>query len=1491
MKKIPFLIACIGCIPDVSAQTTFATADTMSEGISKSGTLLNASGIHYYKTVLRGNGIIRLSLNLQNNGVSNGGLRYEAFFRNQSSIIYRDAFQPASGTGNDTLLVSGIAADTLYFRVQNIFGNQPFNYTFRNDLSGVEPNNETSPNETIATAELLPMNTMRDGHISFRTISATDVDDYYKIVFPARGTVRIYAKGQVLYTNGSVPASSVYVLNKAGSAVPFFRASGGAASPQNIGNYYGAQLVTVYDTFSVYGRAEDTMYIRVNNFHYGLGIGWSASYSLQWTTADTGASSETEPNNSLLQAQTIQEGVPVNGSISLTNTAGTDVDDYYRIVMVKDGTIRLQVSSTNIQGRTTNPSVGVSVLTKGNTQLIVQNNARAQAYQLRSNGAQPFLTTITDTMQVFARAKDTFYVQVQNYHFGLGYPWAAHYTLRYDLTDTASNNEIEPNNSFATAQTIKERDTVRGNVTYTNSSNNYDPNDYFRIVKPAGGTIRLYIKSKNNWGYLATAWSAAVEAFNKNGTNRVIKNAAGASSGSSFPLRYVSNQPYGATISDTLRVECVSDDTMYIMVRNVLGSGIGGASNYEFYYEYLPAAKSDLTYARTANEFGFINLATNANSYLWLMGNGQQYSSFNAPLTTYVPGNYDVKLIAIDNVCNYRDTAKVNISIAGVEYYTPRRAGKGGDAIIQIFGGALDTATKITLTKGSTVLSPKSKYINSRLNHLTADFDFHFADTGFYDVMIQVPGQSPITYLKGFYIEAFQYPYAWSQVVAPWRMRTNVDNRLTLLVGNRGNVTANGVVVAMVWPKSVQVTWLGTSPKPDYSKNDTLVTDTTTYIFQNSIFKYIYDSTDYTVAIDSFENKPYDGYIRLLKIAHIPAKGTVELPFIARGISPSATRFITYTHHPNVFGSCPNGNYEDYGNDMASELVDAADMFADKTKIPLFSVFTKSAKIGQKHMQSASTYLGNEFWGWYDGYEVDHEANLYNYLQETDGNNEYAGQTFAMEVGSAIFSSQLAKAGKLNQRVKKVNELLAKHPNMSAKNFDRAIDILNKNGKALGGINYDRLELLADLFDKTKSAADLSEKLLKLQELANDCPELKEQLKDLEDLLKQEFDHQDVQPTTTSIVNSFDPNAIYGPSGIDTPRFISNLKRQPFVIAFENVDTASGDAQDVTVRDTIDKTKFDIASIELGDVVVANQLMRVPKGRTEFTLQKRLNRIPGMYVRIVAKTDTAAGVITWRFTSIDSATLNKPLVNGFLKPNISKPEGEGTVSYQINPKNTLADGTLLQSRASIVFDDNAAISTDTWSNKLDIGNPIGSIISGAVRSDTVIRLNLAGSDASSGLRGYTVFISTNNGPWIRLGGSTEDSMIVHGQYDSSYRFYAIAEDNVGNKQTKSPVAEYAVTMPTSVHNRNLVAKGLAMTVYPNPASQKVNVSIETKINEPVNVCLYSITGQKLATVYSGNASGKKVISFDAGAYSAGVYTLLLQTRSGLKEEARLVIIQ
>jgi hypothetical protein len=451
------------------------------------------------------------------------------------------------------------------------------------------------------------------------------------------------------------------------------------------------------------------------------------------------------------------------------------------------------------------------------------------------------------------------------------------------------------------------------------------------------------------------------------------------------------------------------------------------------------------------------------------------------------------------------------------------------------------------------------------------------------------------------------------------------------------------------------------------------------------------------------------------------------------------------------------------------------------------------------------------------------------------------------------------------------------------------VDILNSHGKALGGVSYDRLKLLKDLYDKTKDLGSQSEKLAKLLELINNCPELKDQQKEIMDMLGGELDHNGGSETGTSSVGSFDPNDIYGPSGVGAPRYANSVQRQPFLVTFENVDTASADAQTVVVLDTIDKTKFDIGSLVLGDAVAGGQTFRVPQGRNEFMLQSSMDSIRGIRLRIVATTDTALGIIRWQFTALDSATNNLPLLKGFLPPNRNGVQGTGSVSYTIKPSASVTDGAVLNSRASILFDGNAAISTSTWTNTMDLLPPASQVVSATHVYDSTIMLRFSGTDATSGIQQYKVYYSTNNGPWYQLGDAAADSMLIRGQPDSSYQFYCVAIDRVENREQKAPVAEASIKVPPLgvVANKGTEE---ALSVFPNPANGGAFVRLSLKAEAEVDIRLQTLTGSEITRLWSGKQSGAATYPIDVKSLPAGVYLVVMKTSSGLREIIKLVVV-
>jgi hypothetical protein len=78
------------------------------------------------------------------------------------------------------------------------------------------------------------------------------------------------------------------------------------------------------------------------------------------------------------------------------------------------------------------------------------------------------------------------------------------------------------------------------------------------------------------------------------------------------------------------------------------------------------------------------------------------------------------------------------------------------------------------------------------------------------------------------------------------------------------------------------------------------------------------------------------------------------------------------------------------------------------------------------------------------------------------------------------------------------------------------------------------------------------------------------------------------------------------------------------------------------------------------------------------------------------------------------------------------------------------------------------------------------------------------------------------------------------------------------------------------------AMGLSgVNLYPNPASNSTNLSIELTQNESVNISVLNAIGQEVYTSKSNNYdAGVNVISLDTQEWAAGVYNINISTAKG-----------
>jgi hypothetical protein len=269
-----------------------------------------------------------------------------------------------------------------------------------------------------------------------------------------------------------------------------------------------------------------------------------------------------------------------------------------------------------------------------------------------------------------------------------------------------------------------------------------------------------------------------------------------------------------------------------------------------------------------------------------------------------------------------------------------------------------------------------------------------------------------------------------------------------------------------------------------------------------------------------------------------------------------------------------------------------------------------------------------------------------------------------------------------------------------------------------------------------------------------------------------------------SPVNSFDPNDQMGPIGIGDLRYLSGLEPLHYVVSFENHDTATAPAQEVIVKNILDPYKVDVNSVQLSDIHVGTNLISVPAGVHSFSTVLDLRTNQNLLVAIDCNLDPNTSTLNWHFRSLDPLTMQPPddPLAGFLPPNTTPPNGEGSVGFSVSPRDSIATGTMVTNFASITFDNNPPIDTPVWTNAFDFSSP--SIHVAPLRPLQVsdkFELKWGSADTGSGVDRVGIEMSTNNTDFVPiLQTSSAVSLVVTGQVNTAYQFRFTVSDAVGH---------------------------------------------------------------------------------------------------------------
>lgn len=276
---------------------------------------------------------------------------------------------------------------------------------------------------------------------------------------------------------------------------------------------------------------------------------------------------------------------------------------------------------------------------------------------------------------------------------------------------------------------------------------------------------------------------------------------------------------------------------------------------------------------------------------------------------------------------------------------------------------------------------------------------------------------------------------------------------------------------------------------------------------------------------------------------------------------------------------------------------------------------------------------------------------------------------------------------------------------------------------------------------------------------------------------------------SVEVIQSLDPNAILGPDGVPAKKWVSVNDVLPYTILCENDKTATAPAKYVKIIYPID-AKQAAGTFNLGSFGFNNQTFSIPPNTPAYSQRLDARDSLGLFVDITAGLDVTTNQAFWEFQSIDPLTLLPPTdpTKGFLLlQDSTKPTyGHGFVNFSIKPKQTAITLDTIHAEAKIVFDGNDTIPTNYHTNTVDAFAPTSHMNPLPANSPNPVALSWTGTDDAGGcgVKSYTLYVSTNGVSfYILKSGITRTDTTIRLAPDSSYCFFVLATDSVGNTET------------------------------------------------------------------------------------------------------------
>ncbi len=528
---------------------TAALASTFSFNVQKEATLgyefwgnnYNWDTLDYFTSTLPAANYNDVSLRIRaanNNCNGTGGMQYFCY-KNGNAIPFASGYignnssvNPSQEVFTTIPLNNMQQGDILLVKYT---ANAAFGYRFKYGMPDeFEPDIETG--NSYLNAPTISPNQIVTGNVGeFDSNTSTFIDeaDYYKIVLPHDGAIKLFVKGRNDECTEELYNLSVDVLDNNGQYV----SDAGLIQWSN----FSACGTILLDTTKIRAFVGGTFYLKLNA-DAGAGTPGKISYNFKYQLVDSTASeaSETYDGGSSTNTTPILVGQTQKGHLRFhKNSIQYDPQDGFSTNIPQGGSVRLYMKATYRGNDTT-----------------VNNNFNFERLNFSGLGIGRTIPNISYSHiipdQVY---RDTFLIcglDTGTTYFVLNTERAWEYEIKYELADTTDNDvDVEPNGTFTQATFAPHTLIKKGHIQYYGSNPLIDSYDYYKIIVGTSDSVKIMLQAINK--SCENNKRITVKGYNKNQVE-IFSRVLGLNN----------NVQANQTVLDSVKIFVIAPDTIYL---------------------------------------------------------------------------------------------------------------------------------------------------------------------------------------------------------------------------------------------------------------------------------------------------------------------------------------------------------------------------------------------------------------------------------------------------------------------------------------------------------------------------------------------------------------------------------------------------------------------------------------------------------------------------------------------------------------------------------------------------------------------------------------------------------------------------------------------------------------------------------------------------------------------------------------------------------------